>query len=351
MSILNSLSLLEMGQAGDFRPEELVAIARRNADRLHHALNDILDVASLESGVFHVKLRELDLERLVDARVSARKLLLRDRGIQVDVIRPAVKGEAVQQPVLADPQKLGRAIDLCLHILASRTREASVLQVRVDTRSVEFIFELDATKRALWEQAWSEAQAGIQAGVRSPGSAFRGTLASEQEFLTREEEGLGSEFLLAHEIIRLHRGEFRVFQDTHTHLCIELPALEDEEGLRAVLASRAHAASHELSSVALGLIWIPTGEDVATFRRRVQKSLFRSTDAVYPLAEHGAVALVLDDCKPEDAPGLIGRIQRSLGYSEGGSLEYGLSSCPSDGADPDHLITAALRRLRERSGR
>jgi cytochrome c oxidase cbb3-type subunit I/II len=80
--------------------------------------------------------------------------------------------------------------------------------------------------------------------VGSPTSAFSGVLQSEQAFLSRAEEGLGSEYLLIHEIMRLHQGRFLAQrQGNQVGLVLELSAPDSEEMLRSVLLSRAYEVS------------------------------------------------------------------------------------------------------------
>ena len=345
MSIINALSLLETENAADFKPGELVAIARRNSDRLNQALASLLDLAAIESGSFHIRLREVDLARLIEGRVREQALSLKDRSLKVEVDKShSSRAEGGMTPLLADPQKLGRAMDLSLHSIAARGKIGSRIRIEVLVNRLRYHFELEPTLKRHWDQAWSQALAGYQGGVASPGSAFAGTLQSEQAFLTREEEGLGSEFLLIHEIMRQHQGSF-LYEDTleGSWLTLEIPELSSEEGLRAVLASRAHQASNELSAVALGLVQVPEGTTLGEFRKELQRHLFRSSDAAYALPELKVVALVLDDCKPEDAPGLLHRIERGLKST----LHFGIAACPSEGIDPLHLIELATRRLRE----
>jgi hypothetical protein len=173
-------------------------------------------------------------------------------------------------------------------------------------------------------------------------------LQSEQAFLTRMEEGLGSEFLLVHEIMRLHKGTFGgQRQGREVTLALELPELSSEEGLMAVLASRAYEVSTELASVALVLLPIPPGAGrPEEFAEEVRKNLFRTTDAVYLLKERGRIALVLDDCKSEDAPRLMDRITQKLKKTGGRPLAYGVAQCPSDGLDPGQLLPLAESRLK-----
>jgi hypothetical protein len=107
------------------------------------------------------------------------------------------------------------------------------------------------------------------------------------------------------------------------------------------LSSRAYQVSTELGSVALVLIDVPATKDAIFFCAQIKENLFRSSDAVYPLPARNQAALVLDDCKPEDAPRLVERLKSSLGQD----LHFGMAHCPSDAQDPDRLLDLASERL------
>lgn len=339
MGILNALTLLEESDGAEFSASELTAMARKNAQQLHRTLSELLDLASIDSKAFHLRLREIDLPRLVHARILGRASSFRDHGVEVST--PDGKGKSAI-PVLADPQKLGRAIDLCLDAILAKVERGTVLVARVQAHQVEFEFKLQAGLESLWSSHWEQSAEGARSGVGSPGSAFAEAMKTEQEFLTRVEEGLGSELLLVHEIMRRHEGGFSCEQKgLEVKVKLEVPELSSEEGLRAVLASRALSASTEVNSVALSLLAVPAGTPVGKFQEQVRRALFRSTDAAYLLPESKQVALVMDDCKPEDGPRLLARIERSLGQK----LKHGTVNCPADGADPFQLIELARRRL------
>lgn len=352
MGILNALGMLEEGgDSGPLSSAELIRMARSNAQRLQQTLAALLDLAALESGTFHARLREVDLHRLVSSRVDAHRPMLGGRGVELDAL--SVGGLS---PVLADPQRLGRALELVFQIVVPRAAQGSKVEARLASTRFTLRFGLSAGMEGLWDEAWTHSLAGYQGGVAAPGSAFAGVMQSEQAFLSRMEEGLGSEFLLIHEILRLHGGAFTASREGGwVSLELELPSLSSEEGLKAVLASRAYEISTALGTVALVLLEVPQGMDADRFTATVRKTLFRASDAVYSLRELGQAALVLDDCKPEDAPRLVARIRQQLvqelgqQLAKGPSLRYGLAQCPADGHDPAMLLPLAARRLAEQA--
>lgn len=345
MGVINALGLLDEGAEanGGLSDAELVRMARSNARKLHETLSALLDLAALESKTFHARLREVDLARLASARLDAHRAQFRERGFQIE----ERMAPGATQLVLADPQKLGRAIDLCLQALVQRAEPGQKIRFSMSFNQIEIVCTLTAAATQLWDAMWTQASAGFQGGVTSPLSAFAGVMQSEQAFLTRMEEGLGSEFLLVHEILKIHQGRLSAQREgNQAILKLELPELSSEAGLASVLASRAYEVSTELASVALVLVRLPEGARKApeSFTEQVKKSLFRNSDAVYLLRERGELALVLDDCKPEDAPRLMERINQKLSQAAG-RICYGVAQCPADGLDPALLMGLASRRL------
>ena len=311
MGILNSLSMLNDDDDVGIPKEELIQMARQNANRLNRTLAALLDLAQLESGVFHARLREIDFAKTVRNRVDLIERELRDFGLE------AKFAEISAAPILADAQKVLRAVDLCMQVIMPRAKRDTAVEIAISGSSVEFRFQIKPESMDDWQQAWFQAQAGFQGGIASPNSAFAGVMQSEQAFLTRREEGLGSELLLLHEIMRLHHGRFvekrhKKGEGEQCSLSLEFTSVGSEDDVRSILASRAYDVSTELATVALVLMEVPKGQSSEDFATLLKAHLFRSSDAVYPLPESGRVALVVDDCKAEDIPGLLNRIKRGI---------------------------------------
>jgi His Kinase A (phospho-acceptor) domain len=341
MGVLNSMMLLEESPPG-ISAAELITMARRNAQRLHRSLSTILDVAAIESQGFRARLREVDLAHIVRGRVDQFKTVMKDRGIDLK-FEPGT--ECV---ILADPLKIGRAVDLCLEMLALRAKEKSSASLRISSTkdaqlSVTISGELMAGAEKAWDQAWAQSVTGFEGGVASPGSAFAGVMQSEQAFLSRMEEGLGSELLLVHEIMRLHDGKFVEEREAErVTLELRLPLPNSTENLRRVLASRAADASDGVFSVALILLKVPKAVAIEKFRSDVKKLLYRGTDGVYPVDERGEVAIVMEDYQKKDLPKFIERLEKSLG----GSIRVGMAHCPEDVAETIELLEKAQSKLK-----
>jgi hypothetical protein len=251
-------------------------------------------------------------------------------------------------PFLGDPAKIGRALELVISTLSTRAQVGSSLHVRVGAARVDFEFELDPASRHAWESAWTQAMAAHESGMVSPASAFGGTVQSEEAFLTRSEEGMGNEFILIHQILKLHGGAMTAerLDPTRMQLSLAMKELDSEQGLLQVLLSRLHEHAPEngaLGSVALALIAVPESEPLEAFRKRVKRALYRASDAVYALVSRRQVAVVLNDCRAADVPKLVARLTATLGEKP---LQVGAVAAPEDGVDPYALLDLALKRMR-----
>jgi hypothetical protein len=342
MGILNSVGLLDDELSGGesagsgIPPVELAKMARQNAQRLQRTLTTLLDMASIESQTFHAHLREMELQRIIRGRIELQRPAFKDHGVMVEI-----EGDD-EIVALGDPQKFSRAVDLCLESLAFRAQKGSTIKLRISSTPapvVSFEFELEAGAEKAWEAAWMHGLVGREGGVGSSASAFAGVMQTEQAFLTRTEEGLGSEFLLIHEIMRLHRGSFeQETQGTKVLLELKLPELSSEEALRAVLTSRAYVLSNQTSSVALVLVKVPKGWELEKFRLSLKKLLYRTTDGAYGLPQRNEIAIVMDDYKRSDLPKLVSRVEGVLQIK----LDYATAHCPEDVADPSLLFEYAI---------
>ena len=341
--ILNSLLLLsEEEQTGNpvgMPRKELLEMAYRNAQRLNHTLSSLLDLAALESGTFHVKLREVELQRLTKGVVNVQDVVARLRGMALQ-FRNHVDLEI---PTLADPHKLGRALALTLEIAMSRAADGAQIAVEATRSKLRVKFPLKAGSEEDWEDIWKQSLVGHEGRTGSSLAVFAGAMQREEAFLARSNEGLGSEFLLVHEILRLHQAKFsQSVEGGVVTLEMQFSDLNSLQSLKTVLAARSEQIATGIGSIALALLSVPKGLNVETFRNQVKAKLFRTTDAVYPLLDERQVALVMDDCSPLDAGRLVNRIQTSLGHV----LQHGIAVYPQEVSDADLLIRIATERLK-----
>ncbi len=339
--VLNALSLLdESGSDTGFSSGELISMAKRNADRLHHTLATLLDLTAIESGTLSMRFREADLQRFVSRKQKSIEETLRASGFaprfQFVKNSPAV-------PILLEPQKFSRVMGLLTQILLNRAEPKSDIEFFVDPTKVGLRFKLSSEAKLNWQKEWEDSTKALTDRTQMM-SFFQGALLTEDQFLTRTQEGLGSELWLCQELIKRHMGKFssQFLEGSKVELIVELPVLSSMQHLRAILLARVFDSSTDLGSVALGLMEIPKGLSGEDFRKKVRACLFRASDTVYFLESENRVAIFLNDCKPEDAPRLMGRIEGKLGQK----IFYGTAICPEEGSDPDHLVDLAEKRLK-----
>lgn len=363
--ILNATALLEDADisfksgargAGSFSGHDLLIMLRQNADRLHRTLAMLLDLAAIESGTFRARLSEIVLERHLKARFTGKhKVIIDNHPISFS----AGKSQETETHILADPRKLERALDLCLQIMVRRIMKGSNISIRIVVNEIQHKFikfesAMDPSKVELWNKDWLQGLAGYESGISSPSSpfasAFSGVLQSEQEFLRRQEEGLGSELILIHEIMKLQHGKLNsLIDEKRFTLTLEFPSLSSEEGLNAILASRMSRISDDLHSVGLVLIQIPTVLELPDFsqkinqkiNQKIRKTLFKTTDTVHSLPEQGLVALILDDCKAEDGLKVMKRITKV--FNRG--FAFGAAHCPTDTIESKMLIDICRQNI------
>lgn len=371
-TVLNSLNVLHEGVVsssavgsavgvGGLSSQNLIQMAYENAVKLNQALTMLFDLASLETGALHLVLREAVLRTLVQSRLPVYEQALARKKVKLrfeEVSSPKEGGLAegvLPEGVLVDVFHLRRALDLCFQVLIPRVISATEVSVRVSSTTVEVRFDLVEGMEKQWETAWSQSLAEFYAGGVASVSVFAGVLQTEDAFLARSEEGFGNEFLLIHEIMRLHQGSFKASleggsannsaKNSSVTLQIVLPQLTTEEGLHSVLKSRIYRLSSELGSVTLILV----EDQVGGLKQKIKENLLRSRDAVYGLPQKQQVAMVLEDCQSEDAARVMRRIEKILEQGGGKKkLRYGIVHAPSDGLDPEALIRLGNERLLSR---
>lgn len=340
--IINSISLLEeytlqrqgdwkLENPGDFSDLELVRMARRNAQSLQYVLSSLLDLASMDAGAFHLRLREVSLVRLMRRKCEENAKFFSDESVKW--ILSELHDDPQSVPVLVDPNRISRAMDLIFRVIANTMNKRFPLHVETSLNEVQFKFTIENKFRDEWEEAWQAENAT---------SLFEQAQKTQEEFLARTREGLGSEINIVFQTIQRHQGEAKASMvGNQASLKISLPKLNSIESLKTILESRIYEMSTELSSVALGLVAIPKNESPERFQKALRKSLFRASDASYLLQDEGVCAIILNDCKKSDAPKLIARIEKVLDTE----LQTGVVTCPDEGADPDFLLELARKRL------
>ena len=212
-----------------------VDLARRNAGRVLDLINQILDVARLESGRTPLRARPLDLGAFVEAVAQPFRAPAERKAMTFDVTLPAAPVE-----VFADPPQLEKAVANLLSNALKFTPEGGAVRVtvaaedgaaRVDVRDsgpgipaadLPYVFD-----RFYQVNEASQTQLGTGIGLalaKEVADLHGGTLAVVSE------EGFGSTFTLTLPLGRAHLAPDQIVDDEPWTPGAARPALPTEPG-------------------------------------------------------------------------------------------------------------------------
>ena len=122
-SIKAAIDIVISGTAGDVTAEQkdFLGRAKDNVDRLNRLINDILDLAHLESGRTVLKINSGNLNKTIQAVASAQEAVLRAKGLELKVSLDA------NLPVLAfDHDKIAQVLNNLISNAAKFTDAGSI---------------------------------------------------------------------------------------------------------------------------------------------------------------------------------------------------------------------------------
>jgi len=351
--ILNSLSMLEEKYPQD---NEYLPMFRRNAERLKHTVQNIMQLAEADAGALRVRLSEMDFRNF---------LLLRREWLKKSVEKEgfffAVDFEENLPNVCADARRLARAFDtLVMNAIkfssAASAEQEKKIRVKLHMGNVD---EIPVQLR----RPELETQTGLCLVVSVSSSLpALGTVPENFEQLfepfspwrdvnSREKDGLGVELALSREILMAHHGyiwagapeipgEGWVFR-------FALPILSRIDELGLVINNRLFGELSSLSKISLLVIHpepgsLETGKEQAELGRTIEKILFRSSDSIFWVPETGELTILMDDCDTEGAKKVAKRIIQLL-RAEKPKMGFVWASvtAPDDGSNAQELLHKA----------
>lgn len=317
--VLQALDLVE-GES------EFLTLARKQAKRLEFALAHLLDISAFDSNHFRLRLKEVELLRVVKRALETAKILWPEMKVEIDG-RTSAGGR-----YLGDAQRLERAVLLMLDA-AQRSGVKRVSGV-CNGKKLELSFDLSESEVEAWDEQVLAVKSALAAGFGARELSFPDAALTEKEFLSRTKEGLGGGLSLAAFVFKAHEGVLGFLrQGKRVTLAGELGSKDGKAQLRGVLESRAFDASTGISSV--GLIFIhPNGSGKrGDLEAQVRAQIYRASDSVYKL-ENGTVAAIVGDCRKSDLELVRARLVEKLGSD----VQIVSAHCPDDTVDPDELI-------------
>ena len=107
-SVRLAIHVLLSEKLGPLEPKqtEILAVARKDSDRLYNIIENLLDISRMESGRSEIQLQPVAVEQLILQTTDEMRTAFLDAGITLDI---DVSGEV--QPVLADPSRLQHVFD------------------------------------------------------------------------------------------------------------------------------------------------------------------------------------------------------------------------------------------------
>ena len=193
-AILGFSEMLERGLAGPVRPkqEEYAALVRQSGQHLLNIINDILDLAHVDSGKFELhEERGVDPRRIIDACVS----LMRDRANGAE-LRLSTKTEGHLPPLVADPTRLKQILlNLISNAIKFTEPGGSVLVTGRHATDVGVVFEVRDTGVGMTQDEIDIALEPFGQVDASP---------------AREHEGTGLGLPLARRLAELHGGSLHI---------------------------------------------------------------------------------------------------------------------------------------------
>jgi len=181
--IIGCLRLVKDGFCDD-REEELDFLERADEAAIHllNIINDILDLAKLESGKLSVELERIDLRQLLDEVIHLQAVSIQSKGIEFNT-----KDLHEKLPVLADPAKLKQVL---INVIGNSAKFTDAGSITVSTR-IESASEQDQPF-VNTEASTSSANVSNRFSYEQTTENQRtGELLSQQVVVTVKDTGIG----------------------------------------------------------------------------------------------------------------------------------------------------------------
>lgn len=338
-SILNSLKLMQEGELSKPEKQKFLEMAMRNAEKLNHTLNELLDLSKLVSGQLVCRFQELPLKNLLLVQLEKWVPQAESQGHPLDTI------EIPDLPVLlGDGPRLAQVFNALFENALKFSPAHSPIHFNVR--------QTEKNKQRSVQIEFSNTVAASQA--RTIDLDILKVFSQRETVLDRVHEGVGGSLAIAAEVLRQHGGSIIVDVDLEAatpkfSALLTLPVLENEQALLKILESRIYALKNEVGALSLVLFKVPA-RSLKAILEVLKSTLFRASDSVYALTDKNEIAVIMNDCKKEDAPKIVQRWIERMG-SEGSKffsskeVKVGYSSCPEDSTEPEKLLQLARKKV------
>jgi signal transduction histidine kinase/CheY-like chemotaxis protein/HAMP domain-containing protein len=219
-SIKGFIELLESTNSENLTPRqhEFIGIVLQSTDRLVDLVNDLLDIARIESGQFEIHARSVDLRSTVEevAALMQPRLLEKRQRLDLDIAEP-------RPPALADPARVRQIVTNLVTNAHLYTAEGGTITLRLGG-------DRDATRITVSDSGRGMSADDLQ---RIFDRFYRG--ASDE----RRSPGTGLGLAIVKSLVDMHGGSIEVASERGrgTTFTIELPAAPEFGAAAAALAA------------------------------------------------------------------------------------------------------------------
>jgi PAS domain S-box-containing protein len=251
--IKNALSILLAQKAGALTPEQLrfLSIANKNADKLAHLLDTILDLDRIRRGKMELEIELLDLEHVIDAALATFQPLAEQKHISLE---KHLAGELPK--VYADAGRLEQILNNLLQNALKFTPEGG----RVGIRAAPYADPNDP------EKGWVRIDV-VDTGIGIPEDARERIFEGYYRGPATSEQGLGLGLAITKALVEAHKGRIWVESTVGEGSCFSflLPAevrrerkpliliVEDEPDMVETLTFHLRTEGFECEAVYTGM--------------------------------------------------------------------------------------------------
>ncbi len=366
ISIKNAIEIVLVGKAGPVTDDQdrFLRLADRNLDRLSNLINDLLDLAKIESGKMSYDYTHVDLETTFQSAVASIQPLADKKSITMTTEIPADL-----PPLHADEAKIEQ---IMINLLGNAIKfsdnggEVSISASAIPAGEVQD----KAGSLQGDELAPADSWIKVTVGDRGRGIAEEDLAHIFEKFapIRRQpvstEEGSGLGLSIARYLVEGHWGriwaESKLGEGSRFHFAI--PLLNDEQLFTAELKREIVRARELLTplfivGISVGDIALPDGASKTSAWRDVmgtieavfRRTFHKFTDKAWVDTSSGSVFATLHSASKIDIMDSITELKSALSHREvlidespvEVTIEVGVASYPEDGLSVEELIANA----------
>ena len=359
-SINNAVDLMLKKRAGEITgtQENFLTMARRNIVRLSKLINDILNVAKIESGNMELHYCNADIGVIVDNVINTMKPLADAKSIELgieiqDGLPPAPMDSAWIEQVLLN--LVGNAVKFTPD--SGRVTVQARLTERSEQPSGNAITFLEVSVR----------DTGVGVSPRDQEHIFEKFYQVEDTLSERERVGTGLGLAISRGLVEKHGGELTCVSSpgTGSTFLFTLPLLDRETRFIRELESELSATLLDHEQTALLFFRIADFHRIGKshgsreclrqrefLKNRIVSTGIKTSDKIRESPATGEIALIMPDTGLSGGKVVRKRIEQALSAGEIAAgeqgheevkVESGLASCPDHGKTAGGLIAGARR--------